>query len=93
MTHCFFVSDIHGQRERYEKLWQAIEATIPDAVFLGGDLRPSGLLRVASTPRLLLILSATIWRPDSTGSDPGSERGIHRSSSSWVTTTAGLKNQ
>ncbi len=58
MTHCFFVSDIHGQRERYEKLWQAIEATIPDAVFLGGDLLPSGLLRVASnTPASIDFVS------------------------------------
>lgn len=48
MTHCFFVSDIHGRPAHYEKLWRAIESTIPDAVFLGGDLLPSGLLRATS---------------------------------------------
>jgi len=44
VTPCLFVSDLHGQPERYEKLWQAVGATLPDAVFLGGDLLPSGLL-------------------------------------------------
>ena len=38
MKLCFFVSDLHGRRERYEKLWRAIEAEVPLAVFLGGDL-------------------------------------------------------
>ena len=44
VTRCFFVSDLHGQPERYAKLWRAIEETVPDAVFLGGDLLPFGLL-------------------------------------------------
>jgi Icc-related predicted phosphoesterase len=39
---CLFASDIHGRVDRYEKLWRAIEETAPDAVFLGGDLLPSG---------------------------------------------------
>jgi len=39
---CFFVSDLHGRTDRYEKLFRAIEAERPDAVFLGGDLLPSG---------------------------------------------------
>ena len=43
MTPCFFVSDLHGRRERYEKLWRAIAETAPDAVFLGGDLMPRAL--------------------------------------------------
>ena len=44
MTTCLFASDLHGQRERYEKLWRAIEEETPDAVLLGGDLLPSGIL-------------------------------------------------
>jgi uncharacterized protein len=40
---CFFVSDLHGSTERYEKLAEAIRAEKPSAVFLGGDLLPSGL--------------------------------------------------
>ena len=48
MTHCFFVSDLHGRLECYEKLWQVIGETTPDAVFLGGDLLPSGLHGIVS---------------------------------------------
>lgn len=43
MTRCFFASDLHGQSERYDKLWRAIVEDVPAAVFLGGDLLPSGL--------------------------------------------------
>lgn len=43
MTQCFFVSDLHGQTDRYEKLWRAVEQDAPAVVFLGGDLLPSGL--------------------------------------------------
>ena len=41
---CFFVSDLHGHLERYQKLFSAIAQEPPAAVFLGGDLLPSGLL-------------------------------------------------
>ncbi len=40
MPTCFFVSDLHGQRERYRKLLESIVCERPDAVFLGGDLLP-----------------------------------------------------
>lgn len=43
MGTCFFVSDLHGREERYRKLFQAIEREHPAAVFMGGDLLPSGL--------------------------------------------------
>ena len=43
-TSCFFVSDLHGHVDRYEKLFAAIADERPGAVFLGGDLLPSGLL-------------------------------------------------
>jgi uncharacterized protein len=42
-THCFFVSDLHGYRERYRKLLEAIRKDPPSLVFLGGDLLPSAL--------------------------------------------------
>ncbi len=48
MTRAFFVSDLHGRIERYEKLYAAVEREKPAAVFLGGDLLPSGFL-VAGT--------------------------------------------
>jgi len=48
VTLCLFASDLHGQLERYEKLWQAIEEAKPEAVFLGGDLLPSGMMGLVS---------------------------------------------
>ncbi len=40
MQNCFFVSDLHGKIDRYEKLFHLILTEIPGAVFLGGDLLP-----------------------------------------------------
>ena len=42
MSLCFFVSDLHGGLARYRRLFAAIRDEAPDAVFLGGDLLPSG---------------------------------------------------
>lgn len=47
---CFFVSDLHGSVERYCKLFEAIGNERPAAVFLGGDLLPSGLFYATSHP-------------------------------------------
>lgn len=44
----FFVSDLHGNRSRYEKLFDLIEKEHPALVFLGGDLLPSGLYAYTS---------------------------------------------
>ncbi len=41
-TQCLFVSDLHGRRDRYEKLLAATLEERPGAVFLGGDLLPFG---------------------------------------------------
>lgn len=43
MPLCFFVSDLHGKKDRYNKLFQKIEEEKPSSVFLGGDLLPSGM--------------------------------------------------
>ncbi|MBN1511312.1 MAG: hypothetical protein JXB13_04805 [Phycisphaerae bacterium] len=43
MATCFFVSDLHGRTNRYERLLSAVEQERPAAVFLGGDLLPVGL--------------------------------------------------
>ena len=48
MNHCFFVSDLHGKLERYQKLFKLIEKEKPSAVFFGGDLFPSGLFALTS---------------------------------------------
>jgi Icc-related predicted phosphoesterase len=39
----FFVSDLHGRRERYDKLFEVTAAERPGALFLGGDLLPHPL--------------------------------------------------
>jgi Icc-related predicted phosphoesterase len=38
---CFFVTDLHGHRGRYRRLFETIRRETPLAVFLGGDLLPS----------------------------------------------------
>jgi uncharacterized protein len=43
VTECFFVSDLHGRSQRYERLFEAVAREQPAAVFMGGDLLPSGL--------------------------------------------------
>jgi Icc-related predicted phosphoesterase len=40
---CFFVSDLHGRIDRYEKIFDLIAQERPAAVFMGGDLLPSAL--------------------------------------------------
>ena len=41
---CWFASDLHGREERYEKLFALVAGSPPTALFLGGDLLPSGSL-------------------------------------------------
>jgi len=48
MTRCFFVSDMHGSKHRYTKLFSLIKKERPDAVFIGGDILPSGLKSIVS---------------------------------------------
>lgn len=36
----FFVSDLHGRRDRYEKLFLRIREERPSALFIGGDILP-----------------------------------------------------
>lgn len=50
MRICFFVSDLHGSIERYNKLYEEIKREKPAAVFFGGDLLPSGLFAYSSSP-------------------------------------------
>jgi uncharacterized protein len=40
MSQCFFISDLHGKIDRYEKLFDSILTEKPDVVFFGGDLLP-----------------------------------------------------
>ena len=48
MSICFFATDLHGKVERYNKLFSQILSEEPEAVFLGGDLLPSGLFALTS---------------------------------------------
>ncbi len=52
MSLCFFVSDLHGKINRYDKLFRKIIEEKPDAVFLGGDLLPSGLFAFSSSENI-----------------------------------------
>lgn len=38
---CFFVSDLHGRIDRYEKLFQKVKEYLPDTLFIGGDILPN----------------------------------------------------
>lgn len=49
MPSFFFVTDLHGQTTRYEKLVSRIEREHPAAVFIGGDLMPRAFSPVVST--------------------------------------------
>ncbi|MDF1550264.1 MAG: metallophosphoesterase, partial [Bacteroidales bacterium] len=51
--HCFFASDLHGKTDRYQKLFQLIENEKPDAVFLAGDLLPSGLFAMTAKQQIV----------------------------------------
>jgi len=44
LRQCFFATDLHGHKDQYERLFEAIGQERPTAVFLGGDLLPSPLL-------------------------------------------------
>jgi Icc-related predicted phosphoesterase len=48
LTRVFFVCDLHGNKRRYEVLLQAITREVPRAVFVGGDMLPSGPLAARS---------------------------------------------
>ena len=43
MSQCIFVSDLHGQKENYLKLFELVKSEKPEALFLGGDIFPSGM--------------------------------------------------
>ena len=49
MALYYFVSDLHGSRERFEKLFEQIRIEKPEVVFIGGDVMPSGLYAFTSS--------------------------------------------
>ncbi len=42
MVHCYFVSDLHGKKERYDKLFNRLHHHPPEILFIGGDILPHG---------------------------------------------------
>ena len=42
---CIFVSDLHGNQERYSNLFNIIEKEAPQAVFIGGDILPNAFTK------------------------------------------------
>jgi Icc-related predicted phosphoesterase len=51
MAECFFVTDLHGHTDRYEKLFGIIRKEKPGALFIGGDIMPSPLAKNSITER------------------------------------------
>lgn len=47
MNLCFFVSDLHGNVTRYQKLFKRIKMEKPNGVFLGGDLLPLSMSSIS----------------------------------------------
>ena len=47
MTNCIFVSDLHGSENKFRTLFNLLESSRPEAVFIGGDIMP-GLSMVRS---------------------------------------------
>ena len=41
MYRCFFVSDIHGRIDRYNRLFDEILEEKPNILFIGGDILPA----------------------------------------------------
>jgi uncharacterized protein len=39
---CYFVTDLHGHSDRYNKLFRLIGEEQPEALFIGGDILPGG---------------------------------------------------
>jgi Icc-related predicted phosphoesterase len=50
VSACVFVSDLHGYPDRYEKLFSIIERERPAAVFVGGDILPTGFVAPSEFP-------------------------------------------
>lgn len=48
MRPCFFATDLHGQPDRYRKLFAAAVKDHPAALFLGGDLLPHAASSLAA---------------------------------------------
>jgi Icc-related predicted phosphoesterase len=47
--YSFFVSDLHGVINRYEKLFNIIQTERPEIVFIGGDILPSYTHKLSSS--------------------------------------------
>jgi Icc-related predicted phosphoesterase len=65
MSLWFFASDLHGQPDRYRKLFQAILDERPAAVLLGGDLLPPAFAYHGGLPQGKFIQS--VLRPGFAG--------------------------
>lgn len=49
MATCFFATDLHGNKDRYDKLIYAVAREYPQAVFLGGDILPRSMFLSSPT--------------------------------------------
>jgi Icc-related predicted phosphoesterase len=70
MPLCFLVSDLHGNRERYTRLFESILRERPAGVFLGGDLLPSVDAQASDYVRSFLIEEFKKLRAEMAGAYP-----------------------
>ena len=85
-ARALFVSDLHGRTPRYEKLLAAIRSEHPAAVFIGGDILPTGafvasldpahddFIRDYLAPAFLALRDATRARLPARARDPRQRR-------------------
>ncbi len=55
-----FVSDIHGKKKTYRKLFEMIEGEMPDGLFIGGDILPQN---IKSKERMKKFVEQFIFKP------------------------------
>lgn len=57
---CLFVSDIHGKKKKYQKLFKIVEDESLDGLFIGGDILPQ---KIRSKEKMKKFVDEFIFRP------------------------------
>lgn len=62
MKTCFFVTDLHGEIPKYEKLFRLVEAERPAALFMGGDILPGHVRLLSGDPVHMDFVNGFLYR-------------------------------
>ena len=57
---CLFVSDLHGKKKKYRKLFEIIKDESPEGLFIGGDILPQN---IRSKERMKDFIEEYIFKP------------------------------